>query len=148
MGIKSREGNETMPPIKIHRVGDQQPMHPPPQIWPVRLRDQMKMVAHQNETQNRRLKAFRRFTEQLDKASAISLVVKNRLARVAPGTEMVNRIFEFNAQRPRHLSRIATAPTNVKCLGRVAQIGLGVMVVRTKRACCPKLFKFGSQLIP
>jgi hypothetical protein len=63
----------------------------------VRLRDQMKMVAHQNETQNRGLKAFRRFTEQLDKASAISLAVKYWLAPIAPGTEMVNRILASSA---------------------------------------------------
>jgi hypothetical protein len=91
-------------------------MHSAPQIWPVRLRDQMKMVAHQNETQNRRLKAFRRFTEQLDKVRAISLAVKNCLAPITTGTEMVNRILEFDAQRSRPLSRVAIAPTNAKCL--------------------------------
>ena len=36
----------TMPPVKINRVGNQQPMHPASQIWPVGLRDQMKMVPH------------------------------------------------------------------------------------------------------
>jgi hypothetical protein len=81
-------------------------VHPTPQIWPVRLRDQMKMVAHRNETQNRRLKASRRFPEQLDEASAISLAVKYCLAPIAAGAEMVNRILEFDAQRPHHLSRI------------------------------------------
>jgi hypothetical protein len=91
------------------------------------------MVAHQNETQNRRLKAFRRFTEQVDKASAISLAVKYCLPPIAAGTEMLKRILEFDAQRPRHLSRTAIAPTNVKCLGRVAQIGL------TGRKKVPKL---------
>jgi hypothetical protein len=50
-----------MPPIKINRVANQQPMHPAPQICPMRLRDQMKMVAHENKTQNRRLEPLRRF---------------------------------------------------------------------------------------
>jgi hypothetical protein len=81
---------------------------PHPQIWPVRLCDKMKMVAHQNETQNRRVKPFRRLTGQLDKASAISLAVKYCLPPIAAATEMVNRILEFDAQRPRYLSRIAT----------------------------------------
>jgi len=35
-----------MPPVKINRVGNQQPMHPASQIWPVGLRGQMKMVPH------------------------------------------------------------------------------------------------------
>ena len=35
-----------MPPIEVHRVRNQQPMHPAPQIWPTRLGDQVKMVAH------------------------------------------------------------------------------------------------------
>jgi hypothetical protein len=37
----------TMPPVEINRVGNQQPMHPVSQIWPVGLRDQMKMIPHQ-----------------------------------------------------------------------------------------------------
>ena len=62
-----------------HGGGD----HPASQICPVRLCDQMKMVAHQNKTQNRRLKPLRRFAEQFEESIAIRLITENRLARVA-----------------------------------------------------------------
>src|SRR5438046_5757082 len=57
-----------MTPIKINRVANQQPMHPAPQICPVVLCHQRKMVAHQNKTQNRRLKPLRRLTDQFEEA--------------------------------------------------------------------------------
>ena len=77
-------------------------MHPLPQIGPMRLRHQMKMVAHQNKAQDRRIKTLRRLAKQLHKASAISLVVKYRLTRIAPATQVIDGIFKFYAQRPSH----------------------------------------------
>src|SRR5207247_6854231 len=105
-----------MPPVKIHRVGNQQPMHPLPQIGPMRLRHQMKMVGHQNKAQNRRIKTLRRLAKQLHEASAISLVVKYRLTRIAPATQVIDRTFKFYAQRSSHALHIANRQTNVKCL--------------------------------
>jgi hypothetical protein len=65
-------------------------MHPVSQIWPVGLRDHMKMVPHYNEAQNRRLKTFRRLAEQFEEPIAIRLVTENRLARVASRAKMVD----------------------------------------------------------
>ena len=70
-----------MTPIKINRVANQQPMHPAPQICPVVLCHQRKMVAHQNKTQNRRLKPLRRLTDQFEEARAIVLIAESRLRR-------------------------------------------------------------------
>src|SRR6266403_3238102 len=91
-----------MPPIEIHRVRNQQPMHPTAQICPMRLRNQMKMVAHQNKTQNRGLKTLRRFAQQFHKSGAITLIVKNCLAGIASCAEMINGIFKLYSQGPRH----------------------------------------------
>src|SRR5262249_37423550 len=93
-----------MPPVKVDRVGNQKPMHPLAQIGPMRLRHQMKVVAHQNKTQDHRIKTLCRLPKQLHKASAVSLVVKDRLTRIAPATQVIERIFKFHAQRPGHLS--------------------------------------------
>jgi len=65
-----------MTPIKINRVANQQPMHPAPQICPVVLCHQRKMVAHQNKTQNRRLKPLRRLTDQFEEARPLYLLRK------------------------------------------------------------------------
>jgi len=70
--MKSR----AMTPIKINRVANQQPMHPSPQICPVVLCHQRKMVAHQNKTQNRRLKPLRRLTDQFEEARPLYLLRK------------------------------------------------------------------------
>jgi hypothetical protein len=66
---------------------------------------------------------LRRLAEQFEEQIAIRLVTENRLARVASRAKMVDGIFKFYAQRPRHCFRIAGPIANVKCLGRVAQIG-------------------------
>jgi len=95
---------------------NQTQMHPASQICPVRLCDQMKMVAHQNKTQNRRLKSLRRFAQQLQKANAIALVMKNCLAGIASCAEMIDGIFKLHPQRTRHSSRVGGATANVKCL--------------------------------
>jgi hypothetical protein len=50
----------------------------------------MKMVAHQNKTQNRRLKTLRRYAQQLEKARVIALVMKNCLSCVASCAEMID----------------------------------------------------------
>ena len=73
-------------------------MHPAPPIWSVRLCDQMKMVAHQNKTQNRCLKPLRRFAQQLEKAGVIARVMKNCLAGFASCAEMIDGIFKLHAQ--------------------------------------------------
>src|SRR6266403_5026206 len=105
-----------MPPIEIHRVRNQQPMHPTAQICPMRLRNQMKMVPHQNKTQNRGLKTLRRFAQQFHKSSAITLIVKNRLAGIASCAEMINGIFKLYSQGPRHSLSSSEPIANVKCL--------------------------------
>ena len=76
----------------------------------------MKMVAHQNKTQNRRLKPLRRLAQQLEKVGAIALVMKNCLACVASCAEMIDGIFKPHPQRPRHSSRTAGAIANFKFL--------------------------------
>src|SRR4051812_43956889 len=107
---------EMVPPIKIDRIGHQKPVHPAPQIWPVRLRHQMKMVAHQNKTENRAIKASRRFTEQFEKASAVLFVMENGLPRIAARTKMINRVLKLYPQRPRHAVALPILMSNVKCL--------------------------------
>jgi hypothetical protein len=52
-----------MPPVEEHRVGDCQPMHPMAQIGSMRLRDEMNMIPHQGKTENRNIKASRRFCQ-------------------------------------------------------------------------------------
>src|SRR4051812_32172576 len=106
----------SMPSIEIHRQRNEQPMHATAQIWPMRLRNQMKMVAHQNQAQNRRLKSSRRLGEQVHESSAILLVMKNCLAGVASCAEMIDSIFKLHSQRPRNSSCTAGAIANVKCL--------------------------------
>jgi len=105
-----------MPPIKINRVGNQQPMHPLPQIGPTRFRHQVKMVAHQNKAQNRRIKTLRRLVKHFHKASAIPLIVTYQLTRIAPRAQVIDRAFKFYAQRPRHAPHMANDSANVKYL--------------------------------
>src|SRR5437773_9709004 len=76
----------------------------------------MKMIRHQDEAQNRGFKTLRRLAEQFEKVSVIALITENRLARVASRAKMVDGIFKFYAQRPRHCFRIAEPIANVKCL--------------------------------
>ena len=38
---------QAMLAVEEHRVSNQQPMHPAPEIWPVRLCHKMKMVRHE-----------------------------------------------------------------------------------------------------
>jgi hypothetical protein len=68
----------------------------------------MKMVAHQNKTENRGLKTSRRFTEQLEEASAIALVMENGLPRVATRAKMIDGILNLYPQRPRYSYRPAS----------------------------------------
>ena len=42
--------------------------------------------------------------------------MKNRLAGVASGAELIDGIFKLHPQRPRPSSRIASAIANVECL--------------------------------
>ena len=97
-----------MPPIKINRVGNQQPMHPLPQIGPTRFRHQVKMVAHQNKAQNRRIKTLRRLVKHFHKASAIPLIVTYQLTRIAPRAQVIDRAFNSmrngRAMRPTWLT--------------------------------------------
>jgi hypothetical protein len=80
-------------------IRNKQPMRPTPQFWPMRLRNQMKMVAHQNKAANDRLKASRGVTERGEKASAITFVMKDCLPCVAPCAKMINGLFKSHTQR-------------------------------------------------
>jgi hypothetical protein len=64
----------------------------------------MKMVAHQNKTQHRRLKTVCRFAQQLQESSAISIIMKDIRARITSRTKMIDGIVKLYAQRPRHPS--------------------------------------------
>ena len=89
-----------MPPIEKHRVRDRQPMHPATQIGPMRLRDQMNMIAHQHETKDGNLKTPSRFLQKLKKARPIAIIPKDPLPGVAPRAEMIDRILKRPLSSP------------------------------------------------
>src|SRR5437867_3287629 len=99
----------------------------------------MKMIHHEDEAQNRRLKTLRRLAEQFEESSAIALVTENRLARVASRAKMVDGIFKFYAQRPRHCFRVAELIANVKCLDLTPPPSLLLLPVASTvpEAACP-----------
>jgi hypothetical protein len=66
------------------------------------------------QTHDRRLKLLRRFAEQLEKAGATALVMKNCLAGVASCSEMTDGNFKLHPQRPCHSSRKAGVIANFK----------------------------------
>ena len=72
-------------------------MHPSPQVWPVCLCGQMKLVSHQYKAQDPRFKTLPRFAEQLEEVSAIALISQSRPARVASRAQMIDCVFKFYA---------------------------------------------------
>src|SRR5205814_3225065 len=78
-----------MTPIKKHRIRNSEPMHPTSEVWAMCLRDKMKVVCHQNKTENSDVKTPARLGQQFNEAATITIIPKNPLPCVAPRAEMV-----------------------------------------------------------
>src|SRR5437016_1438384 len=91
-----------MPPIKVDRVTDHQPVHPAGKIRPVRLSNEMKVISHQDKCQHRDLITCPRALQQFRELSLISLIAEDLLPLIAARTKMIKRILKFDPQWPRH----------------------------------------------
>lgn len=91
-----------VPPIEVDRISHREPVHPPGQIWPVRLRDQMKMITHEHEAENGDIKAARRFLQKPHEPRLILRATEDSLTGIPAGAQMIDRILKLNTQRPGH----------------------------------------------
>jgi hypothetical protein len=70
----------------------------------------MKMVRHQNKTQNRAIEAARRRIQQFHKARPVPLVKEDPLPGIAARTSVIDRIVKLHPQRPSHAAALPVQP--------------------------------------
>ena len=91
-----------VPSIEALRVDAVELPHPPGQIGLRRLEQQVVMVHHLAVGKHEPSEALSRAREHLEPLNAVDFVSIDRLASVAAGRHMVNRVGRIEPKRPGH----------------------------------------------
>ena len=101
--------------VEAAGVGAKEPFHANDEIGLGRFGDQMKMIAHEAPGVELPAGFFAGFTEGIEEAVAILVVVEDGFTPVPTIHQVIDGSGKLNAQRSRHELRTAASPAIVNC---------------------------------
>jgi hypothetical protein len=94
--------DKSMPTIESLAIDAIDVTHQPRQVRPLRLQDEVVVVAHQAEGEHQRIAALQALVDDRQQRLPIGVVGKDALAAIAAGGDVVGRAGELDAKRAGH----------------------------------------------